>query len=137
MAQLIEKWEDLDYVPKAASTAFNVGDFISYNGTGEAKPLDPTEPVLGLCLEKITSSDSDYASIRDIPYQRAMENYKFLITVGAGTPTADNIGDTFDILSSDSSKLDCSASGTQFIIDRFISATTVVVRPVLLKPDLT
>ncbi len=131
MAYLIQKWEDIDMTPKAASTVFSAGEFLEYNGTGEVIPLNPTSPVVGLILEDITAADSDYTSIRKVPYQVARGN-KFVIAVTTGTATANDIGSVFDIDASNSAGLDVSGAGTQFVIREFISGTLVVVEPILL-----
>ena len=131
MAHLIQKWEEIDMVPKAASTAIGVGEFLEYNGTGEVVPLNPTNEVVGLCLEEISSTDPDYTSIRKIPYQVA-RGFKFVMSVTTGTATANDIGSTFDVDASNSAGLDVSGAGTQFVVREFISGTLVVVEPILL-----
>lgn len=131
MAFLIQKWESIDYVPKAASTVFNAGEFIGYNGTGEVVPLNPTVPVLGVILEDVTAGDVDYTSLRKVPYQVA-RGFKFIIEVTTGAATANDIGLPFDIDAGNSAGLDVSAPGTQFVIREFISATLVAVEPILL-----
>lgn len=128
---LIQKWEEILYVPKEASTAMASGIFLEYNGTGEAQPLQPTNPVLGLNLMTIASTDSDFASEKKIPYQTA-EGNKFLMPVTTGTATANMIGDTFDITAADSYGLDVSGAGTQFVIREFIAADLVIAEPILI-----
>lgn len=121
--------ENIETAPKQASTAFNVGEFVQWNGTGEVEPLEPTSPVAGLCLEKISSTDEDYASERQIHLDLSIEsNDRFIMSVGTGTATANMIGSTFDVDGSDAGALDVSGAGTQFTITQFFSATSVEVK---------
>jgi len=129
---LMTKWEDIDYAPKLNSQAFESGQFISYNGLGFFKPLAPTEEVLGQILTNVTSGDDDYAENTLKPYQRTRIEFKFVMKVVTGTATSAMVGLVYDI-GAGSAGLDVSGVGTQFILDTFIDASTVVVRPALVS----
>lgn len=132
MAKLIQKWEDIDNEKKAASTQFNVGDFISYNGSGQVVPATAGDAIVGEILEKISSTDDDYASTRQISFQKVTNQYKFEIPVTIGTATAAMVGSTFDIDTAKPGSLDVSAPGTQITISKFISDILVEGYVVLL-----
>lgn len=126
MAKLIEKWEDIDSSGnKAASTEFNVGDFVKFNGSGYIVPAADGDAICGVCLEPITSSDDDYASTRTIARQKVQNQYLFQIPVSVGTATASMEGSKFDIDAANPGSLDVSGSGTQITITKVISATLV------------
>lgn len=126
---LVEKWEEDKYTPKAPSIVMANGQFLTYNGTGGVIPATPTDPILGVCQEDVTAADPDFASTRMIAYQTAQNNY-FNIDVTAGTATAAMVGLPFDL--DTASSLDVSAPGTQVEITKFISATEVEVKVILL-----
>lgn len=116
----------------APSTAFNVGDWVTGNGAGEFVPLTPTDPVAGLCLEKVASTDPNYAQEKMISIDTVIQTVdRFLMPVGTGTATSEMEGLTFDVDAADAGALDVSAPGTQFEVTRFITASLVEVRVVL------
>ena len=129
MAQRRKNIENIETAPKLASTVFNVGDWVEWAGAGEIQPLAPTSPVAGLCLEPIAATDADYASIRQIHIDLAIEsNDRFSMVVTTGSATASMIGLPFDVDAADSAGLDVSAPGTQFTITQVLSATLVEVK---------
>jgi len=122
------RWENITTRPKAASTAYAPGNWLTYDGSGHVVSLFPTGYVAGLCLEKVTSSDSDYASTRPISIDVPTPADEFLMPVTNGTATASMVGSPFDIDASDPTGLDVSGAGDQFVVTRFISATLVAVK---------
>ena len=114
--------------PKAASTVFNVGDWLQWNGTGEVAPLTTVDPVAGLCLQPIAATDDDFASTRQIYFDQGIQpTDRFLMDVGTGSATEANIGNTYDVDAADAGSLDVSAPGTQFRVTQVLSATLVEV----------
>lgn len=109
--QLVQKWEDIDNLPIPASTASNIGDALSYNGSGSVIPSTPGMPIVGFNLQTIASTDPDYATAKQLFYQKAgsVGQYRFIVPVGAGTALANMIGLTFNVYSSDAGKIDVSA----------------------------
>lgn len=126
---MIEKWEQTEYAPKAASTVYAANAFLAYDGSGHVVPAAATDPILGVCGEVVTAADPDYTSNRKIAYQPA-GGFTFAIPVTTGTATAAMVGLPFDL--DTASSLDVSAPGTQFVIRQYISATLVVVEAILL-----
>lgn len=114
MIQLLKKWEDIDNLPFPASTAGNAGDALKYDGSGAVIPATPGQPIVGFLGQKITSTDPDYASAKQIFYQKSgsVGQNKFLIPVGAGTALANMIGKTFNIYASDAGAIDVTAYQT-------------------------
>lgn len=94
---LNEKWEEDKYTAKAASTVFQNGGFISYNGSGGVIPSTAGLPIMGVGQEDVTSSDVDYTSTRKIAYQTVGPNTYFVIPVTAGTATAAMVGKIFNL----------------------------------------
>lgn len=114
MIQLIKKWEDIDNLPIAASVAVDAGDAISYNGSGTIIPSTPGLPIVGFSVQTILSTDPDYATAKQIFYQKAgsVGQNKFLVPVGIGTALASMIGLTFNIYASDPGSIDLSTYKT-------------------------
>jgi hypothetical protein len=140
MATLRVKWEDIKTTPKAPSTAFNVGYFISYDGLGGVIPAQSASlyedetPILGVILEDVQASDVDFASARQVHYQKA-ENNEFLVEVSAGTAVASMIGSTFDVDGVDPSKIDVSGAGTQLKITQVLADNLVLCEVALSEPQ--
>lgn len=130
-SQYIKKWEDIDNVPLPASTALLNGAWMKYNGTGSAIPATSSGAVIGTSLQTIASTDPDYASAKQVYYQKAGAPGKdeFIIGIGAGTAIASMVGSPFNLF--DSVSLDVSGAGTQFVVTRVLSTTLVLVSPLL------
>lgn len=113
-AFLVQKWEDIDTLPIPASTAFNNGSFISYNGSGAVVTATPGTPIVGTNLVTVASTDPDYASTtKQTFYQKAgsVGQYRFIMGVGAGTAIASMIGKTFNVFTG-AQTIDLSAYST-------------------------
>lgn len=108
---LVQKWEDIDNLPIPASTASATGDALSYNGTGSVIPSTPGMPIVGFNLQTISATDPDYATAKQLFYQKAgsVGQYRFIVPVGAGTALANMVGLTFNVYASDPGKIDVSA----------------------------
>lgn len=132
MAQLIQKWEDIDYRPKAVSIPFKVGWFISYDGVGGVIPAESASlygyatKILGVILTDILSSDDDFADPTQVPFQYAL-GFKFTVPVSAGTPVSTMIGQTFDVDGANPGEIDLSTPGTQLKVTGILSDTLVEV----------
>lgn len=114
MIQLIQKWEDIDNLPVPASTAVKAGDALEFNGSGTVIPATPGQPIVGFSGQTIASTDPDYATAKQLFYQKAgsVGQYKFLVPVGAGTALASMIGSVFNTYASDAGQIDVSAYKT-------------------------
>lgn len=136
MATRRKSVENVETAPKAASTVFTPGMWLQWNGTGEVEPLTTVDPVAGLCLEPIATTDVDYATTRQIHFDQGIQpTDRFLMTVGTGSATEANIGNTYDVATS--STLDVSGPGTQFRVTQVLSATLVEVAVAKYHADLT
>lgn len=108
MISLVQKWEDIDTLPIPASTTVNNGDGIAFNGTGSIIPATPGLPLVGFSLQTIATTDPDYATAKQLFYQKAgtVGQYRFMVPVGAGSAIASMIGSTFNLYASDPGKID-------------------------------
>ncbi len=106
MSQLVvlnqKKWEDIENAPIPASTVFLANSWLAYNGSGSVIPAVATNPLVGVGLVAVSTTDPDYASTtKVISYQKAgsVGLYRFLmptsLTVTAG---AFVVGQTYTIL---------------------------------------
>lgn len=88
---------NIEMLAKKASTAFSAGMFVTYDAaTGFIKPLVATDPdVMGICLQKITSTDADYASNTRIQVDQLGEGVVLEIDITAGTLAATDEGQFF------------------------------------------
>jgi hypothetical protein len=121
----------------AASLAQASGSWLMSNGTGEFIALTATNPVAGLLMETIASTDPNFASEKLVSVDLVTSTTdRFTMDVSAGTATSEMEGLFFDVGSNPGS-LDVSAPGTQFQVTRFISATQVEVRVSKFAADLT
>ena len=126
--------ETIDPKTIAASTAVNPGDALTSNGAGEFVPATAGDVIEGIALEKVSSTDPNYASEKMISVDTVVQTTdRFLVNVGTGTATSEMEGLTFDL--TDAGSIDVSAPGTQVEITRFISASLVEVRIVLTQAD--
>ncbi len=105
---LVEKWEEDKYTAKKASTVMQNGGFLSL-ALGYALPSTAGDAILGVGMDDILSTDSDYTSTRMIPYQTSYNNY-FRIGVGAGTATQAMVGSRFNLY--DAQTIDVTAYNT-------------------------
>lgn len=128
--------EQIDVKHRVPSTAYAFGGFLKSNGAGEVLPLTATVPVLGLGLQEITASDPFYAVEQDYPYDGINKTIdRFLVQV-EGTATSEMEGLSFDI-GSTASIISVGSSGTQFRMERFISATLCEFSVQLTAADAT
>jgi len=136
MALLIQKGHDIDYRPRAASTSFQAGYFISYDGSGGVIPAESDSlygsatPILGVILTDVSSSDTDFAQTTKVPFQYSA-TFKFLVPVSAGTAVASMIGSTYDVDGTNPGQIDLSISGTQLRVVNVLSSSLVEVEVAL------
>lgn len=110
---------------KKASTAYKVGDCLTVDASGFMVPGGEGS-VKGVCLEQITSADSDYASTRDLVFQGFDHEDQFEFPVITGTATQAMVGTLVDLDDTDPRGLDVTATDDKQVeITRFISASLV------------
>lgn len=110
---------------KKASTAFNVGDFLTVDSDGFLIPGGAGK-VVGISNETVKSTDADYASTRDLNFTEAQDDVEFIIPVATGTATQTLVGELVDVDATDKGAVDVTAStNDQIRITRVINASTV------------
>ncbi len=140
MADLIKKWEDIKTTPKAASTVFNSGWFISYDGSGGVIPAEPAAfygsatVILGAILQDVLASDDNFTGTDQIYYQKAFTN-EFLVDVIGGPLSASDVGLKFDVDGTNPGALNSSGSGTQLEVTAVLgNGTQALVEVSLAEP---
>jgi len=109
---------------KAASTAFKVGDLVSINTSGFLVPGGSTK-VEGISNETVAATD---ATTRDLNISRKASGVIFTVPVITGTPAQTQVGETFDVSSTDARGINLTAQvNNQLKVERIIDATTVEV----------
>lgn len=121
--------ENPQVAAKASSTAFDLGMWLEYDGSGHIQPLAATDKVVGLCLTSVPVTDATNALITYDGINSTED--RFLMPVTTGTATSSMIGSTFDV-DTNSYGLDVSGPGTQFLITRVLTDAEVEVAVVLL-----
>lgn len=135
---MIGKFERAEGAPnikpfkKKASTAFSWGDPVYVDSDGYldlAVAATAASAIVGVILETVASTDSDYASTRmvavDVP-RKGDNGDLFRAQVGTGTAAQTNVGETHDLTSG--SKVDLNATSTNVIkVQRFLTTTEVLV----------
>lgn len=116
------EWSARHYA-KAASTAFTVGMWVAWNGSGYIAPATATTPIedmVGICKEDIDSSDATTDKILiSIP---SSIDARFENDDVNGTITATKVGNTYDL--SDSGSANVAASAVEVVkLVRMVSAT--------------
>jgi len=137
MAKRSQLTETNDPRRKVVETDYEIGFWLQDAGSGTVEPLEPGNPVQGLCLEKISAMDSNYDSNDRIAVDVQWNTEdRAEMAVGTGTATVSMEGQSFDVDAADAGALDVSAPGTQFKITKFINADLVEVQVMLFKEDL-
>jgi hypothetical protein len=112
---------------KAASTVFQVGDFIQYDGAGTVEPSDGTEQLIGISNEEIQTTDADYAVARQLNASLGGFHVEFEIPVITGTATAALEGTLVDVDPTDPRGVDVTTSTVgQILVTKFISASLIL-----------
>lgn len=116
----------VEYRRKAASTAIAEGDHLVENGTGEVTPMtNPNqERIVGLSGKTVVSTDSDYASLTQIPVLIDEDGvYEFTDTGATFTEADEGLYIDFDA-TLPATEVDRAASTyDQVLVTKFISAT--------------
>lgn len=108
--------------PKKASQAFNVGDILTFSG-GEVQPAVAADlRMAGVCLQKITSADADYATENPILVELIDTNAVYEVDVSTGSLTTESVGIQYDLDDADSINVN-GTSHKQVTCVAFISAT--------------
>lgn len=118
---------NIEYWEKTASTDFNNGDLVYDGGSQYILPADSTSgDHIGICMKKVASTDSDYASATKIPVDVAGENDIFEVTCG-GTATTALIGTYIDLTNAYTANEAASAKDALLVVD-VISASKILVK---------
>lgn len=118
-------------VAKAASTLFEVGYFLTFNGTGQVIPVSnaglATDKILGLSNEQVTAATSGFTTTKDIGVSTPVNVLDQLdIPVTIGTATAALVGTYVDVDPANPGAVDVSIAGDQILVLRVIDAANIV-----------
>ncbi len=95
---------------KKASTAFAIESVVAIDSNGFIAPaVAASANIAGISLEKVVSTDSDYASTRAIAFDYPRPGERFVMEFNT-TPTQTMVGEFFDLADADT--LDNSTGGT-------------------------
>lgn len=125
-----------EHFPKAASTVFELGDAVSFNGLGQiVRATSSSTNVLGFIKRAVSSTDSDFASTSMVGVQ--VLGVSDVIEIDASTTvTASMVGSQRDL--SNASTLNVGALGTNNIFRVIgIGSTTSKALVTLVKNSLT
>lgn len=116
---------------KAASTLFEVGYFLTYNGTGQVVPVTnaglATDKILGLSNEQITAASANFATTADIGISTPVNLMDELdIPVTIGSAAAALVGTYVDVNPLEPGSVDVSAPGDQILVTRVIDADNII-----------
>lgn len=126
MFQRLSGKHNVEYFPKKASTAFEIGDLVYPDGSGAVQPADSTSGGhIGVIMKKIASSDSDYASTTKVPVDVPGPNDVFIADVGAGSATSALIGTHVDLTDADS--VDVGSTSKQVVLVVGVISTSKVL----------
>lgn len=112
--------------PKAASTAFTIGQLVAFDGSGNITPATSSSTLLvGVVQKTVTSTDTDYALNTPIPVEVPVEKYAEFIADTTGA-AASNVGGQYDL--TDANNVNLSGTSRKVVtVTRLISATKVAV----------
>lgn len=114
--------------PKTASTAFSVGQAVVLTSGQLATATTTSTKQVGVCMRKVASSDSDYASTTPVSVWSLQPDTEFLVDGITGTATAALVGTQCDIASGGLTADVGTDVHHQLTITKFIDASTVVVK---------
>lgn len=115
-----------DYFPKAASTAFAVGELVAFDGSGAVVPAATGDAIVGVCKREVTSAAADYTALTPIAIDvNTTPDGEFEIDAN-GTVTAAMIGTYKDL--ADSETLDVGAATNNDLLVVGIGSTTTKAR---------
>ena len=114
-------------VAKRASVAMNVGDVVITTSGQVDVAVAASKPLFGICVKKISASDSDYASTTAVPVEAIDPTAVYLADVGTGTLTTAMVGNQYDL--KDASSIDVTGNTyKQVTVVGYISATQALVK---------
>lgn len=114
---------------KKPSTVFRAGSIVAPDPSDPSHfyPAQPGDDAQGICGEEIRATDSDFTSDRriavDFPVNDSDE-FEAVVTGDVASNGYEN--QTFDVDATDSTKVDISTPGTQFIYMRTINSSSTV-----------
>lgn len=119
---------------KKASTAISMGQVVAIDSNGFLIPATASttgNDIVGIAMETIATTDSDYTSTRDVAVdvvEKGGEEDVFEAVVGTGTAAQTTVGEAHDLDGSTPPQVDQSATTTKVLkVVRFITATKVWV----------
>lgn len=126
MAKYINNRNNGQQVNKLASTVYDVGDFLIFNGLGQVVRATGGVAVVGVGNEAISSIDSDFTVTRPMNLSESVPNDELEIPVSIGTLTAAMVGSKFDVDPAAPGSIDVSGAGTDILVTGFVNASTAI-----------
>ncbi|MBX4215412.1 hypothetical protein KW797_00455 [Candidatus Parcubacteria bacterium] len=84
---------------KGASTVYRIGGIVSFNVTvGTIRPMTAGDPMLGLVMQPVATTDSNYADTTPIEIEILFHGAEVFCPVSSGTPALTEIGDELDVV---------------------------------------
>lgn len=117
------KWE-IKYFRKKASTAFTANTLVAeYSDDDTITPADSSSTaVVGVCLKKVASTDSDYASNTRIPVAVPLDTSSEMLCDTNSTIAVTDEGELHDL--TDAATVNESASSTDIVkLKQFVAST--------------
>lgn len=118
---------NIEWYPKAASTAFTNGALVYANGSGAIIPADSTSGNhMGVIMKDVATTDSDYASTTMVPVDVPQDGDEFEVDTAADV-TAALVGTNIDL--STSLVADGAASSKAVLfVTRFLGTRKLAVK---------
>lgn len=103
--------KNVQFFAKAASTAIGIDDILTINAAGFVAPaVAASANLIGLSMERVASTDSDFAGTRKISVDVPSGAQQFIIDTTGASVAQTMVGEFFDL--SNSTTLNVGAAGT-------------------------
>lgn len=112
--------------PKVASTVFEVGDALTFNGSGQVAPAvaGTTTGIIGICKKAVAATDSDYAANTPIAVDVNLSPDSEFEVDANGTVTAAMVGLYKDVITNAGTMAIAAATNNHYLVVGLGSTTT-------------
>ena len=126
----------IEWYPVTVSTEFAENDMVTILSTAAgvgtlAKVTNASTQIYGLIQQKISSTDSDYATAREVPVLVPEDDTEFTFDVTTGTAAATDVGEYID--ADDENSVDVDAYTVGVIQVTGIISTTKIIGKIVKK----
>lgn len=121
---------NIQYAPKAASTAITPNSLVTRDANGRLIPAVPASTyIAGVAIERVASTDPDFAATTDIAFDEPREGDQFVMAVDDTATSGFVPGVTRTIVNATTVKAAAIAGGEEPLVrvHRILSATSAVV----------